>query len=105
MQPVESQLSSNRQEKNDSGIVGIGRQEEEEEEDQEEERNTYSYEYIPLSINDWTVPVGAVYVSILPIYISVVINYIWKKITCRLYFYGLATAWYTCQNGLTSPTN
>ncbi|KAH8696740.1 hypothetical protein BGW36DRAFT_381550 [Talaromyces proteolyticus] len=27
----------------------------------EEERSTYSYEYIPLSINDWTVPVDAVY--------------------------------------------
>lgn len=26
-------------------------------------RRTYSYEYIPLSINDWTVPVDAVYVS------------------------------------------
>ena len=60
-QPVESQLSSNRQEENDSGIVGIGR-----EDDEAEERSTYSYEYIPLSINDWTVPVDAVYVSILP---------------------------------------
>lgn len=29
-----------------------------------DERRTYSYEYIPLSINDWTVPVDAVYVSI-----------------------------------------
>lgn len=30
----------------------------------DDERKTYSYEYIPLSINDWTVPVDAVYVSI-----------------------------------------
>lgn len=30
----------------------------------DDERRTYSYEYIPLSINDWTVPVDAVYVSI-----------------------------------------
>jgi NDT80 / PhoG like DNA-binding family len=29
----------------------------------DDERRTYSYEYIPLSINDWTVPVEAVYVS------------------------------------------
>lgn len=29
----------------------------------DDERRTYSYEYIPLSINDWTVPVDAVYVS------------------------------------------
>lgn len=69
LQPVESQLSSNRQEENDSGIVGIGRKE-----DEEEERSTYSYEYIPRSINDWTIPVDAVYVGILPTYISVVIN-------------------------------
>ncbi|OKL57741.1 hypothetical protein UA08_06919 [Talaromyces atroroseus] len=27
----------------------------------DDERRTYSYEYIPLSINDWTVPVEAVY--------------------------------------------
>lgn len=27
----------------------------------DDERRTYSYEYIPLSINDWTVPVDAVY--------------------------------------------
>ncbi|RAO70704.1 uncharacterized protein BHQ10_006716 [Talaromyces amestolkiae] len=27
----------------------------------DDERKTYSYEYIPLSINDWTVPVDAVY--------------------------------------------
>ncbi|CRG83628.1 Protein pacG [Talaromyces islandicus] len=32
-----------------------------EEEDSDEERSTFSYEYIPLSINDWTVPVDAVY--------------------------------------------
>ncbi|KAI7969386.1 hypothetical protein EIK77_005016 [Talaromyces pinophilus] len=30
----------------------------------DDERRTYSYEYIPLSINDWTVPVDAVYVSV-----------------------------------------
>jgi hypothetical protein len=36
-----------------------------EEEDSDEERSTFSYEYIPLSINDWTVPVDAVYVSTL----------------------------------------
>lgn len=29
----------------------------------DDERKTYSYEYIPLSINDWTVPVDTVYVS------------------------------------------
>jgi hypothetical protein len=34
-------------------------------EDSDEERSTFSYEYIPLSINDWTVPVDAVYVSTL----------------------------------------
>lgn len=33
------------------------------EEDSDDERSTFSYEYIPLSINDWTVPVDAVYVS------------------------------------------
>lgn len=36
-----------------------------EEQDSDEERSTFSYEYIPLSINDWTVPVDAVYVSTL----------------------------------------
>lgn len=35
------------------------------EEESDEERSTFSYEYIPLSINDWTVPVDAVYVRAL----------------------------------------
>lgn len=36
---------------------------EDESDETDDERRTYSYEYIPLSINDWTVPVDAVYVS------------------------------------------
>jgi hypothetical protein len=65
----------------------------------DDDRRTYSYEYIPLSINDWTVPVDAVYVG--SELLSLTYFLCWLRYYSHLYEHKAyinlkAPAWSTC---------